>query len=442
MKLLVTLWCGLVLAGTAHAADFKLDAAGAEPLYQTTLSKEVYQYSRSDRLQDLAVVNADGESIPYALLAYDSIHAQAKITAETKALTIFPMQVEGLQPSAEMHIQLNNHDASVNVRSSDASATAKNYYLFDLGEKHPAFKKLTLDWQGAEGKLVTLEVKASDNLQDWTSVAQTSVLKVTTNDQAILQNSVNFDRLIGARYLQILPQDAHDDFNLTAVNVEFSHRLDIVQPILWQEISFSQRALSATQTHIDFEASSRYPARYLKVNLPQQNTITQVTIFTRNGKDDAWHSVSKASLYRLTKQNKAYVNQDIAIPTTTARYWRLSFNQASGGIGKANPVLSLGWLPDILVWNARGKGPYSLQVGDTSKAANVVLVTSLVQAYQPEKVQQLPQSKLSLLTPEQTGNAWETPADYKPLWLWGGLLLGVLALAVMAYSLIKNNPKI
>jgi hypothetical protein len=99
-------------------------------------------------------------------------------------------------------------------------------------------------------------------------------------------------------------------------------------------------------------------------------------------------------------------------------------------------------LPDVLVWNARGKGPYSLQIGDTSKAANVVSVTSLVQAYQPEKVQQLPQSKLSFLAPEQTSNAWETAADYKPLWLWGGLLLGVLALAVMAYSLIKNNPKI
>jgi hypothetical protein len=433
--------CILLFACYVQAASFKLDATGAEPLYQTTLTKQVYQYSRSEELQDLAVVNADDESIPYALLPYGSIYAQTKITAETKALTIFPMQENTLKPSAVMNIQLNNHDASVHVSADDTKLTAKNYYLFDLGEKHPAFKKLSLDWQGKEGELVALELKVSNNLQDWESITQASLLKVRADNQTIVQNNISLDRLIEARYLQIIPLDAHDDFKLSAVNVEISHAQDIVQPKLSQAISFKQRDASATQTHIDFESLSRLPASAIKIQLPQRNTITQVTVLTRNHHDEAWHYLSTASLYRLIKQNKEYSNQDITIPTTAARYWRLTFNQANGGIGQENPVLSLVWTPEVLVWNARGKAPYRLDVGATGAAVNVVAVNSLLAAYQPQKLQQLPLAKLSLQVAEPIINAWDRPIDYKPLWLWGGLLLGVLALAVMAYSLIKNNPK-
>lgn len=445
MKFLITFIGVFMFSGIVQAAHFKLDVAGSEPLYQTTLTKEVYQFSRSDRLKDLAVVNADGESIPYALMSYDSIHPQTKVTAESKALTIFPMQENSLKQHGVMNIQLNSHDnnTSVNVMSGDANAVVKTYYLFDLGEKHPAFKKLSFDWQGKEGTLVTVDVMTSNNLKDWTQAWQASLLKVTANNQAIVQNSVSFDRLIETRYLKISPQDVHDDFDLTAVNVEFSHREDIAQPILWQEIPYRQREQTkTTQTHIDFESAGRYPASYLKVNLPQNNTITQVTILTRNQKDEALHYLAQASLYRLNKGNKDYQNQDIHIPVTTARYWRLTFNQASGGIGKDNPALSLGWLPDILVWNARGPSPFSLQIGEDNNSVNTVAVTSLVQPYSLEKILQLPQSNLSLQTHEKSINAWDTPADYKSLWLWGGLCLGVLTLAVMVYSLIKSNPRI
>jgi hypothetical protein len=444
MKSLVALIGIMTLMSAVQAASFKLEATGSEPLYQTTLTKEVYQFSRRDHLKDLAIINADGESIPYALMSYATLYPQTKVTAESKPLVIFPMQESTLNQNKVMNIQLNSHDSntSVNVTSGAANATAKTYYLFDLGQQHPGFKKLTLDWQGREGKLVTVDVKTSDNFKDWVHAGQAALLKVTAGEQAIVENSVTFDHLIEARYLQILPQETTDAFALTAVNVEYSYTQEIAQPILWQEIPYTQREQTNTAlTHIDFESAGRYPASHLKVNLPQKNSITQVTILSRNRNEDAWHYVTKASLYRFNQHNKDYVNQDISIPTTTARYWRLTFDQASGGIGKDNPVFSLGWLPDILVWNARGSSPYSMRIGDVSNAVNVVAVSSLVQPYKLEKVLQLPSAGFSVLEHEQSINAWDTPADYKPLWLWGGLFLGVLALAVMAYSLIKNNPK-
>lgn len=442
MRLLLTLIGLITFSSASHAAIFALETTASEPLYQTVLTKEIYQHSASERLKDLTITNANGEPVPYALVSYGKVYLETQVTEESKPLTIFPMQDNTLSQSATMNIELNNHDnqTSVNVTTKESNSTSKTYYLFDLGKKHPAFKKLTLDWQGQEGKLFTIDVLTSNNLKDWTTAGQAALLKVANDDQAILQNTITVDHLIKARYLKIQPQDAIDEFGLTAVNVNLSHHTDLALPLLWQDIPFSQRAQKdSAQTHIDFESTSRYPAEYLKVSLPQNNTITHATVLTRNSPNDAWRYMTKASLYRVNKNGKDYFNKNIRIPKTTARYWRLTFNQASGGIGKNNPQLSVGWLPGILVWNARGTSPFHLQIGEANHTANIVPIANLLKPSETKKVRQLPIANLRLVSNQQNLNKWDSPADYKRLWLWSGLFIGVFALGVMAYSLLKNS---
>jgi hypothetical protein len=441
MKLFLTLISFVILSFSAQAASFKLETSGSEPLYQTTLTKEVYQYSSKNDLNDLTIINATGESVPYALLAYEDIHPH-QVTEKSEPLVIFPMLKDALNPSG-VNIQLNNHgtDTRVNVTSEDTKAVAKTYYLFDLGKKHAAFKKLILDWQGQEGKLITVDVLMSNNLKDWSLAGQGTILKVSTNEQAIIQNSIMLDNVMTSRYLQILPKDSTDEFKLTSVNVEFNQEHAITQSKLWQEVTFLNRQQSNTETHIDFSSPSKLPATLLKISLPQKNTITQAAVFTRDNKEQPWRRITIASLYRLNKKGEDYLNQAINIPPTTARYWRLSFNQASGGIGKDNPTLSLGWLPETIVWNARGSGPFNLQVGETNNNTNHVPIAQLIKPYDTKKVGQLPKANLSLASSVQQFNAWDSPPDYKRFWLWGGLALGVLALVLMAYSLLKNNAK-
>jgi len=58
----------------AMATSFKLDANGNDPFYQTNVSKEVYQYTHSNTLQDLTIHNESGEQVPYALIPYEDLH--------------------------------------------------------------------------------------------------------------------------------------------------------------------------------------------------------------------------------------------------------------------------------------------------------------------------------------------------------------------------------
>lgn len=442
MKSLLVVVSIALLTSAAHAASFKLEANAAEPLYQTTLTKEIYQYTGSNQLQDISIVNANGETVPHALVPYESMFQQTKITQTTKPLVIFPMQAEALKQAGITNIQLNNHNSntSINVSSEDGKPISKTYYLFDLGQQPLAFKKLTFDWEGQEGQFLTVDILTSHQLNSWTKVGEAVLLKVTANNQAIVQNSVMLDQLVTARYLQIRPHETTDSFVLTAVNLEFNQVQDLIKPTLWQTVSFSKRTNRNVETHVDFESSSRYPATYLKITLPQQNTITYATILTRNHEDQPWQFVTSTALFRLNKQGTEVTNKEIHIPRTTARYWRLTFNQDQGGIGKENPQLSLGWLPDVLVWNARGSSPFTLHIGEASNTANNVSIGHLLKPYGVKTLQQLPDSKLSLSSQNELNNTWDSPADVKRRWLWGGLFIGVLALAIMAYSLVKKNP--
>src|SRR5690606_36198594 len=162
---------------------------------------------------------------------------------------------------------------------------------------------------------------------------------------------------------------------------------------------------------------SRLPATWLNIQLPENNTITQAVVFVRNNKEQPWTLITTASLYRLNKEGKDYTNQTIPIPTTTARYWRLSFNRTTGGIGKDYPKLSLGWSPAIVVLNARGTGPFNLQVGETNNSiVNAVPIAHLINPYDAKKVHQLPIAKLTLTSPVQPFNGWDSPKDFKRFW--------------------------
>ncbi len=444
MKVLIFFILSTFVAANTLAASFSFDAAGSEPLYQTTLTKEVYQASHSDDLQDITIHNVAGEKLPYALLPYEVLHP-AQIVEESKPLVIFPMLESAPIPTGDINIHLEQRTdkTTIDVATNHEQLPQKTAYLFDLGKEHPTLKRLTVDWQGAEGKLIAVEVFSSNNLKDWSNIGQSVLFRSTSASQTILQNTIELYAFTQDRYLQIRPAEMSDvDFKLTAVSTEYSKMQNSPLPQLWQSLILLNRTQTSNGIiNIDFESPARYPASYLRINLPQQNTITSVQVLTRNQSDAPWVMLVNAPLYRLNKQGRDTVNPDIKLNPKVARYWRLQFNQNYGGIGSENPSLSVGWLAKTVVWNARGKAPYTLQIGESSGAENAISISNLIPDYRPKKIAALPTANLNLInnTTEIAQNPWISAPDYKRWLLWTGLALGVLLLAAMAYSLLKTE---
>jgi hypothetical protein len=296
-------------------------------------------------------LNAAGEQVPYAILPYEVLNP-TKPSEESKPLKIFSMQNGVKSANNQINIDFNQGgNTSINLTNNQASQQPKIAYLFDLGKKHPMLKKIKVDWQGADGKLIAMQAFTSNNLKDWTNIGQSVLFKNTSDGQTILQNTIELYAFTEERYLQIRPSEIDDaDFKLISVSAEYSKAQNEILPQLWQTLSLINRKQAQNGIiNIDFESDARYPANYLRIDLPQLNTITNVKVLTRNQTDAPWEPVINSPIYRVNKQGRDTVNPDIKINPKVARFWRLEFNQSNGGIGAENPTFTIGWLTETVI---------------------------------------------------------------------------------------------
>lgn len=438
----------LLISAQAGAATFGLDTAGGEPLYQSPLPIDVYNYSRHNDLLDISILNAAGETVPHALLPGAPMRPLASMI-KTIRLPVFTVQTRAPATADDLRLALekSNEKTTISITRTSNDKDIKTIFLLDAGEKHDAIQKLTLDWAGSDGKLMEVELLASDDLNNWTSIGHATLLKITNTAGTVLQDNVVPDSPSKARYLQLRTINEAEDFNLAGVDAQMASYAIVTPPkLLWQKLQFTGRTQDNQHTNIEFEAAGHYPAESVRVGLPDDNTITTVKINVRNKVSESWRYLAEASIYRLIQQKKTLSNPDIALPLTTARYWQLQFNTDSGGIGVANPELSLGWPTQTIVWNARGSAPFTMQVGEpATTGSNRIRIDTLIPGYKTEKIQPLPIATIKFeaghaaSTSIPANNTWSTPADNKRWWLWGGLLLGILALAGMALSLLKSG---
>lgn len=452
MKITHNILFVLLASAPAMAASFKLDIKDSKPFYQTSVPLEIYRQTHSSNLQDLTITNAAGEQVPYALMPYEELHSDTTKRKETIPLQFSPVKISALQNPANLRLELEKSvvATTINVTANDVKSSASTVFLIDLGTKYPPINELLIDWQDGENTLHHMQVLSSVELKNWAEAGDATLLN-TTSASSITQHAIkldnNWNSLNNARYLQIRPADINDTSTITITKIQA--RYDTIQTIeaavLWQAPQFIARQGDDKTglINIDFESFGHYPVSRFKVWLPQANTITNSTIFVRNATNQPWKQVAYRALRRHAESEP--FSSISNLPAVDARYWRLQFNQAQGGIGTDSPALYLGWLAPTIVWNARGQAPFTLAVGESPSIVNTIPISTMIPNYGARTINNLPVANLILANQvaqnAQAANTWVAPRDYKTWLLWGGLVLGVLLLAGMAYSLLKSERK-
>ena len=70
--------------------------------------------------------------------------------------------------------------------------------------------------------------------------------------------------------------------------------------------------------------------------------------------------------YRLTRGNSEFVSDDIPVRSNAERYWLVRVDPKGGGAGAGELRLDIGWVPQEVVFAARGRGPFALAFGNAS----------------------------------------------------------------------------
>jgi hypothetical protein len=184
--------------------------------------------------------------------------------------------------------------------------------------------------------------------------------------------------------------------------------------------------------------------------LPDPNSVAQVEWLVGDGPDRMWRPIARGVVYRLRRGGSEFTSPALPVAVTTARYWLLRVDQRGGGLGSGVPGLEVGWVPDTLVFAARGESPFQLAYGNRDTLPAAFAIEALIPGYRRDTDaptsgtsgahQVFDVSRTRALEPHPLGGAarLEQAIDWKRWSLWGSLVVGVVMLGVMAWRLVRQ----
>lgn len=322
-------------------------------------------------------------------------------------------------------------------------------YLLDLGEKPEDGGSIELFWQadGARGSSSVM-VQQSPDLQRWrVLVAQTTLVDLEYGGSRVVQRKIELPRR-PERYLKIVWLPQQPPLKLQQVTVASRPPVSR-QNMQWATLYNGAKSRVDAQTVIDFQSPYRLPVRSVRFQFPEMNSIVSASLQSRRDPEAGWREQCRGVFYTLEVNGARVQSEPCSFRTVSDREWRLVVLDDGAGLGGGdrNLTLDLGWQSDELLFLARGTGPFMLAFGSgrlengVEKAgADMVLLA-------------LRQQEGNLVLPAMVGKRLTLGGDealvapppatpWRTWLLWGVLVAGVIGMAGMAFSLMKElRPK-
>jgi hypothetical protein len=439
------------LAASAHAADsaagyshaLPLQVSGKQAVVQLRLPPDVYLHARAADLTDLRVFDSAGAPQPFALSMTASPPQQRSVEAPCKVFPIFvPARTSGRVEDLQVRLTRDGTVVSVSPRPGTAPGAADVLagLVLDLGELAPGatVASLTLAPPPAmHNYSAVLVVEASDDLQDWQPLAETTVnWLVNARGESVSSNRIGFPAQ-RFRYARVRWADG-TPAEFAAVTAQVSQVRDVPQQ--WDAVTLPARRAGAGPDLV-YAAPIAVPAERVGVVLRGQNVVLPVTIgryVQRPSGSADFVPLASATFYRLTQDGNARVAGDVALPETHLAQWVL---RPKGTVADA-PDLRLRWRPATLVFVAGGTPPYVLAFGRTGAASTQLSLGQVAPGFGEQDLARLETARTGPLVEQHAGAADDgaptATARRRIGWLWALLVCGVGALAWMAWRLVTQ----
>lgn len=412
--------------------------------YRVVLDRTVYQQLLSPTLKDLVVVNADGGAMAASL--FDAEQPLARL-ANTADVPWFPLPSSSASQSRDIaSISEIATDGSLRrVVMSDAGTAAQassDEYLIDTSRLREPVRALHLTWAAGQAPFDRpYRVAASDDLKNWSTVQEEGhLVELQNNGARIFKNRIELDD-VKAKYLRLVPlQKNQHALSLTRVSAEFAP-VQAAQDWQWEKIAGKRLVEKEGAVSFLYEIKGRFPFERADVMLPG-NSSNEWILKSRDSEESEWRFATAPWMAFQLEDGKAsnrsppqalqQLNRD--------RYWRLI---PKNGTDEAVPELRLGYRPEVVVFLAQGKAPYSLLAGSARAQRAESPLPQLVDALRAQRGQdwQPASARLGEMQP-LAGVTALTPApverDWKAWLLWALLVGGALIVAGFAFSLLKK----
>jgi hypothetical protein len=419
-----------------------LETDGQAAVYQVLLPLIIYQHTARPDLGDIRVINGNGEIVPYALRRAPG-EERARGTANP--LRLFPLRGTSVEPSEALKLSLQTGNASVEIERPRAGETAARItgYLLDAREVSGTMSALDMSWDPAAPDFsVRMQAEASDDLSHWRRIAEGPVINLHFGGQQFVQQRIELP-FVTTKFLRLSWTNQAPPSALTAVSAE-----PAATDIEVKRLSLTMPGV-AVEGHAGeylVDLGAHVPIDRINLDLPELNTVATADFEARDEPAQPWNPTAHATLYRLRASNGSELkNPPVPITLSSARYWRVKVAHDGGGLGQGNPSFVGGWLPDELIFAARGNAPFELLLGNGAAVPAAVRILTLISPVPGADTGKPPMviGRASLSAESRIGGPERLkPPRAESNWrvsiLWTVLLMGVGLLGWMASRLLRE----
>jgi hypothetical protein len=185
------------------------------------------------------------------------------------------------------------------------------------------------------------------------------------------------------------------------------------------------------------------PIAGLHITTSRDNSLLPVRILGRNEAGQPWRLLARTVVYRLGPGGSEGTNPPADLHGASAQWLRIESTNGAD-LGTAALKVSAEFQPHQLVFVATGAGPFEVAVGRAGTEPAALPTSMISSALGSRKLDELAVAALgpavlqAKAEPRWLAAVWPDAAPNKTIVLWGVLLVGVLLLAAVAWSLLRQ----
>lgn len=422
------LWSALLMVGMSAGSTVQAEVT---PVYritespgtylQTTLTHDIYRYSNSSRLQDLAVIDSQGNQLPFRIVQATAAVSEPLQSQpnQSQAVRFFPV-AQGAAPETWLQqgntrIHIDDSTTSISISQERAEDGAKpaatpDFYLIDLSDVEMPVSRLTLNWETrAANQYLEVQVSGTQDLQNWTLLAQHTLADLQNDSQSLLRNEIPLT--LSAKehnYLRLKFLRGSEGLQLNAIHAVTSPPLLPAPPArdIWQVegiLSDVQNPVkrAAARVNARSEGESRpvaaweyyredvMPVSTLRVALGTTPYGDDISLYSRGSPRHPWREVHRGIWFNQQVGNAWQSSDPVRIEASSDRWWRLELN--AGVRDKMTPSLVFEQPLQVLQFIANQSAPYHIAIDTQASSRNPdaaaqifrQLVTDTLQTWTP-----------------------------------------------------------
>jgi hypothetical protein len=435
-------------AGTPadYAYRYTLDTVGSSAAWRVELTPAVYAASTpAANLRDLVVVNAQGQEVPFAPLPA----APPRSHPFALRATLLPLPSGSAGNGTGVRVQRNsNGDIVIEQPDMPSAPTRPSQWLVDA-RRQVSLDRIEIDPAALPvDSRFHLSVQASNDLQAWSERSEdTEIVSVKRGGDTVEQHTIALRGATPARYyrLSLRQNDVTpwDSAQTPQVELRGSYADPLAERMAarrWLTLPAAPVAPATSGgADYDYALPAALPVEAVRVVLGGDNTVARFSLLDH----DEGNGRMLATITAVRIGTGA--DEDPATPFATTRVQHLRLHTDTPL--SQPPSLQVAWRPDVFVFLAEGSGPYSLLAGSHAARRGDYPLEAALDRLRPRDAGADWQAPLATLgAVSDAGGAAallapKTPFDWTRLLLWLVLIGGALAVAGMAWSLLRQSRR-